>query len=532
MSRILGDNSHGNENELNLVNALNDKNFNQLNTNLKEFIKYIVKTENIKINSNTIIKARYESNNKLKQDFYLKIDKVEVGVSLKMGTGNSVHQEKCEDFIKFIREECNATNEVCDAIRIFIWADGTTDGSGSKKKDKDGNIIARFTAKEFRDNEPEKRKLIQDFFTKNEEKLIRRFLFEGKYGSKVDYIYHGTVKNGSWISAKSIIDYQIKNSVKYGNSCLVVGKMTIQAWNISKKGTDAGEKKRGELQAKYASMVEDFNNLMLLESENIGTFLGDREEFSLSKVMNSNKSSKLWKNIECGDNENYYLVKVEKRALSKLSGQKVYAKSDAFIIKADISDKFLLEREYLIGENDLDLINYDIVENTGISIKIKDSDNFSIHKFTKDSFIKFFYGCLDNSLYVFAGLLLYSKNDELFKNETILKDLEIEEKEFNKFCLKDLKIKNGYNNNRENIDMIRRECQNILRNIINSNFSLKSSIFTGRGLYDEPYYCDYILRNREIIKFTKEYIEELDFQITTGSKRSSGKYTVVIKNKR
>ena len=70
MERIIGSNAHGNKNELNIVQALKDKVFSALNNNLKEFVKYVAKDNNINIESNTKIDAKYESNTRLKQDFY------------------------------------------------------------------------------------------------------------------------------------------------------------------------------------------------------------------------------------------------------------------------------------------------------------------------------------------------------------------------------------------------------------------------------------------------------------------------------
>ena len=103
MVRVIGSNAHGNKNELKIVEALNQKAFSVLDNNLKEFVKYVAEDNNITLNQNTIIKAEYESNTRLKQDFYLYIENQKFCVSLKMGSGNSVHQEKCEDFVHYIK---------------------------------------------------------------------------------------------------------------------------------------------------------------------------------------------------------------------------------------------------------------------------------------------------------------------------------------------------------------------------------------------------------------------------------------------
>ncbi len=161
-----------------------------------------------------------------------------------MSSGNSVHQEKCEDFITYIKNEFNATDDICDLWRFFLWADGTLDGTGIMDKDSDGNIISRFTATMFKKKFPEQREKLQEFLAENESELIEHFLFIGRHNSRVDYIYHGTPLHGNWISKKKILDYQVKysNINSEHTSCLSVGKMSIQSWNVSMKGTSDHKK--------------------------------------------------------------------------------------------------------------------------------------------------------------------------------------------------------------------------------------------------------------------------------------------------
>lgn len=292
-SRQIGDNSHGNENELNIVDALKNKRYKDLNLNLKSFISYVCRYKGIGLSDDTTIDAEYERDTKLKQDFYLYVDNVKIYISVKMGSGNSVHQEKCEDFINYIKDKFNANNEICNAWRLFLWADGTLDGSGSIEQDEDG-IITRFTATQFKTLYPQERGILQAFLNENKRELIEHFLFIGRHNSKVDFIYHGTPQHGSWIYKDKIVDYQVDNELSLNQnnrSCLTVGKMTVQSWNISKKGTSEG--KRGQLQVKYGRISEDLYNLMLLEKSNIGTFEGDAQEFDLSKVLNKDKKNKM-----------------------------------------------------------------------------------------------------------------------------------------------------------------------------------------------------------------------------------------------
>ena len=63
-----------------------------------------------------------------------------------------------------------------------------------------------------------------------------------------------------------------------------------------------------------------------------------------------------------------------------------------------------------------------------------------------------------------------------------------------------------------------------LKNIIEDNYSIKSAIFAGKGLYVEPYPASFIVKNGEL---TSEIVKE--YSITRGSGLSKGKYTIIFK---
>ena len=520
MERVIGSNAHGNKNELNIVQALKDKTFSVLNNNLKEFVKYVAKDNNINIEPNTKIDAKYESNTRLKQDFYLYINGNEYSISLKMGSGNSVHQEKCDDFVKYIKENLSASDEVCNNFLFFLWADGTLDGTGSKEKDSNGNIISRFTSKEFRERYPDKYDNLQKFLNNNQEELIKRFLFVGRHNSKVDYVYHGNLLNGFWVSAKEIIDLNIRESKGKG---LHVGKLSLQAWNVSKMGNT--EHKRGQLQVKYSQMESDFFSLMKKTTSNVNTFLGDKEEFDISRRFNKNKKSPIWNELtrDLDDLDNIYMIKVSNRILSHLSNKKVYPKADAYLVRANFSQNYLLEKEYSLDESDLDGIEYEFLENTGVSVKIDGSTGYTIQKLTHDSFVKAFSDILEEPEYIFLALLLYSNEKEKFKNDDMIEMLVLDKDKVTSYYIDEIgKILDL--NDISDLSEIRKWAQQELKDSIKNNTDVYESLFTGANWFDEPYVAHYIYLNKKI------YINTVtDFSITTGSGRSKGKYSIEIK---
>lgn len=518
----MASNAHGNNNELEMVEYLDGKKYKELNLTMKEFIKYICATKKIELDDDTIVNAKYETNNKLKQDIYVFIDGVRFGVSLKMGTGNSCHQEKIEEFVEFIKKNCSASEEVCNLWRLFIWADGTTDGTAPIVKDKDGKIICRFSSTEFKVKYPEARTILQRFINDNKEVLLNRALFVGKYNSVVDFVYHGTCRQGRWISKEEIISYQLGLSPS-DRACFNCGNLTIQAWNISSKGNT--EYKRGEIQFKYGAMTDDFNKLMKNHSEITTTFFGDLEEFELSQIMNKNKDNSMWKVLlpDVKDFSDYYIVKVSSNQYSSLSKKKVKTKSDAYVIKAKLEKNFLLSKEYILEEKDIQEYDYSIQAGTGISVKMKASKNFTYLKLTRNSFEQAF-SMVDDVDFWLTALLIYSTDSERHKNKKIINALGNTEEEFYTMVKNKMGIPISNFDTITFWDDVRRNAQIKIKNIIKDNKALAESIFLGKHWFSAPYHADFIyesgnMRKNEIPEFT----------ITTGSGRSKGKYTIEIK---
>lgn len=519
----MASNKHGNNNENEIANYLNGKKIKDLNPTMKNFIKFICQKKNIIFDENTNISACPEKNKKLKQDIYIEIEKIKVSISLKMGTGNSCHQEKIEDFISFICNNCNATDEICNFWRFFIWADGTLDGKGSLEKDSSGKIICRFSAKDFKKKYPNKRKILQKFLDENKTILIEHALFIGNYNSNVDFIYHGTYKQGRWLSKKDVINFLIKQ--KPNKACLTIGNLTVQSWNISLKGNT--EKKRGIIQIKYSTLKKDFN-LLMKENNSVGTFFGNLEEFDLTQIMNKNKNNPMWKILlpNLSDYSDYYIVKVSSHQFSRLSEKKVKTKSDAYAIKAKLISSFLLQKEYILEESDLSDYDFETVLDTGISIKMKNSENYTYQKFTKNSFYKGF-SDLENTEFWLTALMVYSTDKERHKNRRIITDLGNTLDSFLD------KVKSNMGIEIKNIDCksfwdsIRKFAQIKIKKHINGNVELANNIFIGSHWFNSPYYATFLYEGG---KLKKNIVTS--FTVTTGSGRSNGKYEIIIKPKK
>ena len=123
----MGDNTSGFENEDELIEYLNSKKIKDLNSNMKDFIFFIFGN----IDEENIIQATSGKSGQ-KPDMIITINNVIKRISIKKGTGNSVHQEKVDVFVEFL-ESINISNETINKLLKFHWGDGTSDGTGSQR---------------------------------------------------------------------------------------------------------------------------------------------------------------------------------------------------------------------------------------------------------------------------------------------------------------------------------------------------------------------------------------------------------------
>src|SRR5699024_3932128 len=116
--RIKGSNLHGNKNEELLVKYLDGKKLSDLNTNMNSFINFIIQDKEISFSKKDTILSYLVTNNKFKQDIIIVLQGEEYNVSVKMGAGNSVHQEKIEDFINYLKYVYNISETLANEFRL------------------------------------------------------------------------------------------------------------------------------------------------------------------------------------------------------------------------------------------------------------------------------------------------------------------------------------------------------------------------------------------------------------------------------
>lgn len=248
----MGSNTSGFQNETDLINALSNKIYAELNDNLKKFILFLFP----QVNTNDKIKC-YSGMVGQKTDIIIEVNNNKKNVSVKKGSGNSVHQEDIDLFIDFL-----TTLDISEEAKIellrYHWADGTTDGSGS----------IRVSSAEYKAEHKKEIDLINRELNKRESliKLITRVLFKGKDKNfdEADVVYYGTINKGHWATKYEIIKYMLNN--KFDINSIHFGPLTYQIWNRCLNFNPNTENRRNVMQVKWGSLERD---LLIIEKERV-----------------------------------------------------------------------------------------------------------------------------------------------------------------------------------------------------------------------------------------------------------------------
>ena len=239
----------GIQNEIEFTEYLNNKEYYELGSNASKFIKQI----HPEIKSHTKISAEKIGGMGLKPDITINIEQEQTFVSLKKGTGNSVHQETTSKFLLFCKNELNMSDEVRDSFLLYLYGDGTFDGKGDVEDRLDGEELRTTYSSEI--------KLIQTFLNSNKRILLERFLVYGRRGKelniKADYLYHGYITEGVWGPLDYIVDYLIEASETDKSQGPSIGPLTLQTWNRNVKGNPQTENRRHSIQIKWGGNITE-----------------------------------------------------------------------------------------------------------------------------------------------------------------------------------------------------------------------------------------------------------------------------------
>ena len=259
---MLGQND-GIENEKNLVEAFDEKRIAVLSAYQKRFLHQLYGS----LNDDSIVYAKKVGGQGYKPDIQFSVGGKAVNVSVKKGTGNSVHQEKTDYFVHYCMKSLDMTEEERNCLLEFLYGDGTLDGDSAPED--------RLSDAALEEEYKEQITTVQDFLDRNRRNLLERFLIYGRLGKenniKADYIYHGDANEGVWCPLNyTAIDYlaSLPNSP---DAPLSIGPLTLQVWNRNLEGKPQMENRRHSIQVKWSGCknhVQNINELYLEQKQN------------------------------------------------------------------------------------------------------------------------------------------------------------------------------------------------------------------------------------------------------------------------
>lgn len=254
---------------------------------------------------------------------------------------------------------------------------------------------------------------------------------------------------------------------------------------------------------------------------NRGTAEGTEEEINFVKLLNRKEDVALWETLNL-DSKAHYAIHVLYHKFGKINQKKVKPKADVYIAKGIVPQDILEERDFYLNEDDVETFNLVPIAGTGISVKLITSKRYQITKLHPNTFKKIF-----GSYELGAGASIYCRKEkDLAKNNAVINGWYSNTKDFIDFFKQ-----SGIDINDEDIDLetaneIKKYSNLKIEEIINNNNEISEFIFNGIGNFEEPFTVHYLYENGEL----KDNCF-IPFKPTTGSGRSKGQFTIVIKPK-
>lgn len=530
-SKVKGDNSHGFQNVDNIISAIDNRCFGVIPDSLKEFIFTIFNGCALE----DVIHAEKVVGHKGDILFWQNNDKNSaVNVAVASGSGNSFHQEKVSSFTDFLINDLKMPYESIKSYLEYQYADGTDNNTGG--------VSSRQSGSEYKKEHEYELSQLSGVFASYGRQLIERFIKKNNNYPDVKYLFYGDTELPYWASIDALITEEIAK-VPNHRAALAIGDFSIQAWNRSLRGQ--ADYKRDFIQIKWNNLLENVRTAKKRDDwneecshTNIARIAADDDrsrkikeaniairgigyELKFVSMMNEDKKYPLWNELGIKNLSNVYMVNVSYNQVSKVAGTKVKPKSDCYVVKTMKNIDLLVEKlNFALTEEDLLIhqIDYTPIMNSGISIKIPSSNSFTIQKLSFSSFKNIF---TEIDPLNFVAELLFVSVNELNKNELIYSTFQTS---IEKLCSV-LNVDATEENNIETCKKLKSKARdNILSQL--RDRSIYNKICFGDELFEDPYCASYIFEHNKLVG--KEAYSQ-NIGVTTGSGRSSGKYTLAFK---
>tara|TARA_B100001175_G_scaffold137382_1_gene116777 strand:+ start:984 stop:1754 length:771 start_codon:yes stop_codon:yes gene_type:complete len=253
---------------------------------------------------------------------------------------------------------------------------------------------------------------------------------------------------------------------------------------------------------------------------NKGTKEGILDEIYLTKELNKKNNRNLWKIFDF-DFTDHYAVHVKNLKYGKVNKKKIWPKADIFIVKSsNILESVLKKNNFYLNEYDIKNLKYSPVPYSGISVKRRDSKRFQIMKIGVSTFEKLF-----KNLELGAGASIYCRNSsDLIKNDRVLEGWNTNWDKFNRYFQNHFDYNIDVNSDLNTFKQIKKISNSLIEKSIINNKKLNDFIFKGIGNFEEPFTAHYLFQGNEM-----KFNYSIPFKITTGSGRSKGNFTIVLK---
>jgi len=255
---------------------------------------------------------------------------------------------------------------------------------------------------------------------------------------------------------------------------------------------------------------------------NKGTEAGTKEEILLVIELNKKTNNELWKNLNLSK-DNRYAIHLNEKKFSDMHGIKIQPKADLYIAEGKLPESFLSSKDYYLCEKDFNRLPLKTIETTGISVKMRTSNSFTYTKISPSTFYRVF-----SSFELGCGASLFVlKESEITKNELVIKGWNTDKESMYNFFSREIKnLSKEYMSDRLELKKIKEFSNKLIKEKIMNEKTISNFIFFGIGTFEEPYTAPWIFLDGKTIE--KNEIPN-DFTVTTGSGRSRGDFTIVIK---
>lgn len=252
-------------------------------------------------------------------------------------------------------------------------------------------------------------------------------------------------------------------------------------------------------------------------------------EKKFTRMLNRDRKTSYWdkleKNPSIHQRSNIFAIHIVREKRSKILGKKVYPKADLALARGEVDEDYLEENNYYLNEEDKQVLGLEFVSGTGISVKKPGSDKYTITKMNPSTFSKVF-----GSRELGAGASVYCRrSSDIKKNEKVIKGWGTSLDELVDYFssvdnVEKLETSDKPEEKRNVYRDIKSFANNRIEEMIMNDEDIYSFIFRGEGNFREPFTAPWLYQDEELKRN-----EFSDFKVTTGSGRSRGDFTIVIK---